>query len=178
MGVQWFPILMSKRAPFLIDGSPSGALGSIATTTVVVDNYPHMLYGVRLAVTYEIPAALFGLIPDFKANMRQGGVDFDFDLTINTSQQSIALEPAHAENVQGAQGIMKLPFPVAYPVRGSNNITIEARRLSSYAQVRVDGIILDVAPTLKITLELARGVQSLAENVIGPPAPGSTGFPS
>jgi hypothetical protein len=175
---QWFPIYESGEAPFLVDTTRSGALGAIATVTITLDNYPHLIYGVRFDVSYEIPAADFGALPGFKRDMREGGVDDDFDVTIQMTQQSIAAKRIHVRNLRGALGINQHPFPVPYPLRGSNKITLECRRNSSYPLFIVPDVrTLNILPTVKISLELARGVQSVADGQTSPPAPPSTGFP-
>jgi len=176
INVQWFPIYQSGEAPFLLGKDPSGLIGASAKMTIVVDNFPHQLYGVRFDVTYELPPAIFGQVLDYRRNMRDGGVDDDFDVTIKLSQQSVVGEAAHVRNVRGALGVNQHPWPVPYPLRGANNIAIEARRNSSYAEIRIGETITTVAPILKVTLELARGVRSEADNVTGPGSPGSTGY--
>lgn len=174
---QWFPVLQSEEAPFLVQGEPSGAKGATAKVTITLDTYPHLLYGFRFDVSYEIPPSVFGQVPAFKRDMRDGGVDDDYDVTILLTQQNIASKPTHVRNVRGAKGTNQHPLAVFYPLRGTNNITIEAVRNSSYAQIRAGDVLLDVFPVWKVTLDLARGVQQIADNASGPPAPGSSGYP-
>jgi hypothetical protein len=173
---QWFPIYHSGEAPFQISGARSGIIAAEAVLTITIDTYPELVYGIRFDTSYELPPAIFGQAPAFKQQMREGGVDDDYDVTIKLSQQSVATTRAHVRNVQGALGVNRHPWPVPYPLRGSNKIEITARRNSSYPELRVGETITLVLPVLKVTIEAARGVQQIADNITGPPAPGSTGF--
>jgi hypothetical protein len=174
---QWFPIYHSGEAPFMVSGVRSGAIAAEATVSITIDTYPELVYGVRFDCSYELPAAIFGQAPSFKQQMREGGVDDDYDVTIRLSQQSVVGTRAHVRNIQGSLGFNRHPWPVPYPLRGTNKIEITAKRNSSYAELRVGETITLVLPVLKVTVEAARGVQQIADNITGPPAPGSTGFP-
>jgi hypothetical protein len=175
---QWFPIFASNAAPFLDGSTKSGAIGAEAKVSITIDTYPELIYGVRFAVSYEIPAATFGLAPAFKQQMREGGVDDDFTVTVELTQQKITTgSSTHVRNFQGALGINLHPLPVPYPVRGGNRFEFSGRRTSSYPQLRIDDLILNIEPSLYVTILAARGVLSVADNVSGPAAAGSTGFP-
>jgi hypothetical protein len=175
---QWFPIFASNAAPFLLSDARSGAIGAEAKVSIVLDTFPELIYACRFTVSYEIPPATFGLAPNFKQFMREGGVDDDFTVKVELTQQNItAGTPAHVRNFQGALGTNLHPLPVPYPVRGGNRLEFLARRTSSYPQLRVDDIILEIQPQLFVSIVAARGVLSVADNVTSPAPPPSTGFP-
>ncbi len=178
---QWFPVLYGESAQFKVDATPSGNAGAIARVLFTLDTFPWLLYGVRFEVSYELPA-LFLAEPEnwpFKQFMREGGIDDDFSVTIRAAQQSITGgNPVHVRNVQGALGINKHPLPLPYPFRGGNKIEIECRRLSSYPVIEVADLQVVLTPTVHVALELARGVQQVADGVSSPPPPPSTGFPT
>jgi hypothetical protein len=79
-------------------------------------------------------------------------------------------------NIQGALGINKHPWPIFYPMRGGNKVTLTARRNSSYPPVLIADVEVPITIMWKVSLETARGVRTVADGITSPAAPPSTGF--
>lgn len=175
---QWFPVYPSATGTFLLDGVASSRRGSEAVAEIQLDTFPSLVYGARFEVSYELPLAFFAENPGFKRDMREGGVDDDYEVSITLTQGNVTVqESAHVRNLQGAGGINKHPWPIFYPLRGGNKVMFRARRLSSYAPVIVSDVEVPIAILWKVSLETARGIANVADLISTPAPPGSTGFP-
>lgn len=175
---QWFPVYPSATGTFLLNGAPSGDRGAEANCEITLDTFPYLVYGARFEVSYELPLAYFAENQDYKRNMREGGVDDDFEVAISLTQGNVTVqELAHVRNLQGGLSINKHPWPVYYPLRGGNKVSIRARRLSSFAPVIVADVAIPLSVLLKVTLETARGIRNVADGITSPAPPPSTGFP-
>jgi hypothetical protein len=175
---QWFPVYPSGSGTFMVDGSPSSRAGSAATVEITLDTFPYLVYGARFETSYELPIPFFDAEPAFKQFMREGGVDDDYDVTIQLTQGNVTVQNgAHVRNLQGALGFNKHPWPMPYPMRGGNKVTFTARRNSSYPRVLVADTEVPLTIIWKVTLETARGIRSVADGITSPTPPPSTGYP-
>jgi hypothetical protein len=180
LNAQWFPVYPSQQGIFQLDGNPSSRAGTTATVEIDLDTFPTLVYGARFETSYELPLAFFTANPAFKQQMREGGVDDDYDVSIQLTQGNVTVQQlAHVANLQGRLGINKHPWPVFYPLRGGNKVTMTARRNSSYPQVIDPASGLEVPITIlwKVTLETARGIRNVADGISSPAAPPSSGYP-
>jgi hypothetical protein len=174
---QWFPVYPSGEGIFTIDGTPSSRATAQATCEITLDTFPYLVYGIRFETSYELPLPFFDTNPAFKQQMREGGVDDDYDVTIQLTQGNVTTQRgAHVRNIQGALGINKHPWAIFYPMRGGNKVTVTARRNSSYPPVLIADVEVPITIIWKVTLETARGVRTVADGVTSPAAPPSTGF--
>jgi len=153
---QWFPLYHTEKAQFALEGSASGARGATARVSFSLESLPHILYGISIWITYELIDEFFVANPDFKRNMRDGGVDFDFTIKITFTQQNITINPTPIASIQGFNNVNIHPFTAPYPLSGSNNIAVDLTRLSSYPTAAGE----TVAPFAHITLLTTRGVRS------------------
>lgn len=175
---QWFPVYPSASAVFLLDGQPSSRINAEAVCEIQLDTFPTLVYGARFEVSYELPLVYWIANPDYKANMRLGGVDDDIEVSIALTQGNVTTqERAHMRNLQGGESINKHPWPVFYPLRGGNKVTFRCRRLSSYVPVIVNDVEVPLTLTLRVSLETARGIQNVADGISSPATPPSTGYP-
>lgn len=178
LDAQWFPVYPSQQGVFQLDANPSSRAGSTATVEINLDTFPTLVYGARFETSYELPLAFFEANPAFKQQMREGGVDDDYDVTIQLTQGNVTVQnAAHAANLQGRIGINKHPWPVFYPLRGGNKILMTARRNSSYPPVLVADVEIPITIIWKVTLETARGIRNVADGISSPAPPPSTGYP-
>ena len=149
-----FPGYKPAAGQFMLASSPSGAAGARVKLTLSLNNSPQILDGVRSRVSYELPAEFWRDNPGFKRDMREGGVDTDFLMSIDLTQQNITQDATHVDTIQGAGGVNYHPFPSPYLFQGGNNVTVTAERLSSYPVVVVGQSEFIIAPTLHVTLVL------------------------
>jgi len=122
----------SEKAAFQIATVPSGGISAVAKLNIELNNSPQILYGIRWAVSYELPAEFWALNPNYKALMREGGVDFDFDVEVNLTQQNITQARVPFEAFTGRGNVNHTPLPVPYAFQGGNNLAITCTRNSSY----------------------------------------------
>ncbi len=152
-----FPGYIGKSGQFLLGKTPSGRAGAKVKLTLTLNNAPQIVYGVRLTVSYELPLDFFAANPGFKRDMREGGVDDDFDVQITLTQQNITQDTVHVRAVQGADGRNWHPFPAPYLFQGGNNVVIVAERKTSYPDVTTgeDPVVtVVITPTLSGALVL------------------------
>lgn len=177
---QWFPVYVSGQGTFQLNGQPSGAIGARARAEITLDTFPYLIYGARFEISYELPAA-YWIVPanqNYKQLMREGGVEDDYDVEIQLTQGNVTTnQPAHVRNLQGGLSINKHPWPLFYPARGGNRITMIATRNSSFAPVRVADVDQALTILWKVTLETSRGIRNVADGVTSPTPPPSTGYP-
>ncbi len=170
--VQWFPIYEGSSAQF-----ENGDLGQAVDITFALDTFPAFWYGLRVVVSYELPAEFWRTNYGFKQLMNQGGVPLDMSTKIELTQQNITRgsTTVHTATVTGANGVNWHPFTVPYPFRGGNNVILKFRRLSSFPELVDDQgeVIGKVAPTVHATLLMARGVEKGATSAMPPPPAGS-----
>lgn len=175
---QWFPLYPAASAVFQLDGAPSSRAGSQARCTITLDTFPYLVYGLRFDTSYELPLEFFEDNPAFKMNMALGKVDDDFDVEIQLTQGNVtSIERSHVRNLQGSNGFNRHPWPLPYPMRGGNKISITAIRNSSYPRILVNDVEVPLAITLKVSAETARGVRNVADGITTPAPPPSTGYP-
>lgn len=153
-----FPGYNTVRAEFKKGSQPSGAAGARVRVTLTLNNSPVLVYGVRSRVSYELPNDFFRQNYGFKRQMRFGGVDTDFDLQINLTQQNITQTPTPMDCIQGADGQNYHPFASPYMFQGGNNVTFEAERITSYPSlvwtVGPDEFTAEVLPSVAFSLML------------------------
>jgi hypothetical protein len=135
---QLFPKYYSMGPVALtVDGSPSGAAGAVAVLTKELSNFPHILYGVRISNTYDVPTNPdAGEIRQF--TMMKSFIDVEQTVTINLSQQNITGQAMLQAQLTGYAGTVWHPFPAPYPMAGGNNVNIEVRRVTSYPNYLAD----------------------------------------
>lgn len=154
-----FPTFQEDEADqFRLGGQPSGAAGARAKVQISLNNAPQILYRVTPTVSYELPADFWAAHPEFKKQMREGGVDDDYNINITLTQQNVTQGPVHVRNFAGFLNINLTPLPVPYAFEGGNNVTIEAQRLTSYPVI--DDVV--VVPTFHCTLVLGMFVSDTA----------------
>ncbi len=161
---QLFPKYYSMGPVALtVDGSPSGAAGAVAVLTKELSNFPHILYGVRISNTYELPTTTIGLPVGTPATAEQviaqlehyermkRFVDVEQTVTINLSQQNITGQAMLQGQLCGQSGTVWHPFPAPYPMAGGNNVNVEVRRVTSYPNYPLLDSDVDPAAPIPVT---------------------------
>lgn len=113
------------------EGVVTGAAGSTATFTRPLNNFPHMIYGIRIMAVWQLPAALTADIAR-AAEFVKKYTDSEFTVRMEVAQQSVFLEPMLLPLITGQEGIHWHTFANPYPVAGGNNLSIVMRRVTSY----------------------------------------------
>ena len=105
--------------------------GAEITIPFSLDNFPHMIEGIRVRNTWQIPdeptadeLALATFVKRY--------VDDEQSLRIELTQQSIIAKAIAQPLVQGADGYVYHAFPKPFPMAGGNTINVVIRRLTSY----------------------------------------------
>jgi hypothetical protein len=147
-----FPLYYEAHAQFKLNGNPSGATSAQAVLTFELNNYPHIVYGVRLVNTTEIPQTALNANPSLPLNLLEGGIDEDQVIAIDLAQQNIITRPIHQRTLVGQAGRNWHPFPAPYLLRGGNNVKLTATRLHGYPQVTVGEELVNLLPSLFGTL--------------------------
>ncbi len=150
--VEEFPLYYEGHEQFKLDGLPSSARGATADVLIPINNYSHLMYGIRVVNSYDLPAAFFSANPAFKQQMLEGGVDSDQSVFIDLAQQNVIARPMHQRTLTGQAGRNWHPFPAPYPFRGGNNLHVVLRRLNPYPLVLDGDVLVQVFPTVHVTL--------------------------
>jgi hypothetical protein len=137
MQAQWFPIYypMGAKAFVDADGAPDGSRGAIAELTKVLSNWPVMFLGLRLTNVYTLPTnptaddlAIFTVCKRF--------LDDEQTVKVELSQQNITAEPTLQVQLTGKSGVYWAPFPVPFPMAGSNTINVTVTRATGYPEIQ------------------------------------------
>lgn len=133
------------------NGVASGAVGARARTSRDISNWPHLLIGIRIDNTYPLPSTADA---DSVARYRacKEYIDDEQTVRIDLAQQNVTADLVLQAALCGRTGSADWhPFPVPFPMAGSNNIAVEVQRVTPYPQI-ADA---DVLPTLQVTLVAA-----------------------
>jgi hypothetical protein len=153
MEAQWFPVYYPMGPKSFLDssGSPSGAVGSVAELTKDLSNWPILFLGLRITNVYALPSnpseADVSLYQACKAY-----VDDEQTVRVALSQQNITAEATLQVQVTGKSGVYWAPFPVPFPMAGSNNIALTITRVTPYPLL---GGELPIIPTVYATIVAA-----------------------
>lgn len=142
MEAQWFPIYypMGPKAFQDANGDPSGAVGATAELTKEISNWPILFMGLRITNVYALPLAPTSLdLETYRA--AKNFVDDEQTVRIALSQQNITAEATLQVQVTGKSGVYWAPFPVPFPMAGSNNIAITIQRVTPYPQIDGERIV-------------------------------------
>lgn len=154
-----YPRAIPGSARYELDGEASGAAGAVARIGIQVDNYPQILLRVSVAHEYEIDPAYVDTNPLAYQGMRE--LDDAAEITITATQQNITARPVHLRTWQGRGGWLYQPLSAPYIVGGSNQITVELRRLIAYPslnEVAILPVAYVTAFTVSLQSDLAPGV--------------------
>lgn len=163
-----FPIYYQKSAQFVLDsGQPSGVRGATAQVLIEFNTNPHIIYGVRITNTYELPADV-----DPLARFALKATDDEQSIRVEFAQQNISADRIAQASLQGGMAAFHWhPFPKPYYLRGANQLRVNAIRTQSYPTLAAGEFI--IAPTLQVTAVCA----VLVDDARTRAAPGSTGRP-
>jgi hypothetical protein len=145
---QAFPLYYDAAGAFLdATGAPSGAVGARARIQRELNNFPHLVYGVRLENVYALgdeptPADVdrFRAAKEFLDGLQE--------IEITLTQQNVVAQPTVQVNLVGRQGINWHPFASPFPMAGGNQFQLTATRLVGYPTLSDEPIL----PTLRCTL--------------------------
>lgn len=132
---QAFPIYYTLGpATFKDDaGQPTSKAGSRLTLTRDLNNFPHLIFGFRYDVFFDLPdtpdaedVAMYRLVKDY--------VDKEITVRTQLAQQNVIVNAAPIACVVGPKGETGNwhPFPQPYPMAGGNNIELEMVRQTDY----------------------------------------------
>ncbi len=169
------PLYYTQVAQFLVDTTPSGAVGAEAKVDFPLNNRPEHAYGLRFAVFYTLPEEFERENYDFREKMRTGGTDQGFTVTIEPTQTDLTADPTPIESIRGHNGINNHPFPAPMLFRGGNDIKVTCRRTIAYPVLEFGDPLQEfrITPTIHMTLVSGQLISDLFPQ--GPP--GSTGIP-
>lgn len=145
---QAFPFYYEGTGVFVdSSGALSGAVGARARAQRELNNFPHLIYGVRLSNVYALNDN-----PDATALDRyrtaKEWLDGEQEIEIALTQQNVVAQPIVQINFTGKNGINWHPFPSPYPVAGGNIFQLTATRLVGYPTLGGE----EIHPTLRVTL--------------------------
>ncbi len=173
-----FPLYYSDNDQFRIGGAggvPGGAAGAIGEVDIPLNTYPHILWSVRLANTYNLRTDPDGLLPvNFRPIDRLGLLIWDEEQRVRVifAQQNIIADPMLQAFITGRMnGIHWHPLPSPYLLRGANNVRVEAVRITGYPTLGDAQNQFEIIPTIDVGLVTSVLVTDLFP--AGPP--GSTG---
>lgn len=149
---QEFPaIYCSEPIPFRLGNNPSGARSARAVASFTLNTNPGNIFGIRVSNLYELPVT-----PDadtvqlFEYLARV--TDLQQSVSVRVAQQNITLNaPVHQAHISGTAYLF-YAWPEAFPVEGSNNITVEIRRLTSYPDYFDGEIQTSIFPEAMVSL--------------------------
>lgn len=167
-----FPLYYPGSAPFKDGTAPSGAAGAIAKVTVPVNNYPQILYGLRIRNAYTIPGATLLANPGILGLLKE--YDGEQLVSVDMAQQNVTAEPIHQDTLTGARGTNWHPFPVPYLWRGGNQVRLQFTRLVAYPSVLDGQVETPIFPTVYVTLVCGVLVSDVFP-AAGPPSTGAMG---
>lgn len=145
------PFYYTSTGQFLgTDGQPSGAAGAEAAVQINLNNYPQVIYGVRIRNSLEIAQEVIDANPGLLATIRD--LHDEQKVRIDLAQQNIVTQALRQDLLQGARGINFHPFPVPYLMRGGNNVRIAIRRLVPYPTITVSEEEFPLLPTAEVVL--------------------------
>lgn len=147
-----FPLYYPLSAPFMVDGTPTGAVGARAELVKTINNFPHIFYGVRIRNVYPLPSV--ELADAFRAVRL---LDNDQTIRIDLAQENITAQATLQDLVvggssgDGGQVVHWHPFPKPYLLAGGNEIRVELQRLTGYPNLDDDNPVLPVARAALVT---------------------------
>lgn len=171
---QEWPLDYPDEAQFRLGRDPSGAVGATARLTFVLNNRPHHVYGIRFAISYELPNEFERENYDFRERMRMGGTDKGFRLNFQLSQSNVTSGPTDARAVCGVDGTVWHAFQVPLRMRGGNNIAVELQRVIAYPVIQFGDPLEDFEITPTVQGVLVTGQMLSDAFPEGPP--GSSGI--
>jgi hypothetical protein len=142
MEAQWFPIYYPMGPKSFVDanGDPSGAVGATSELTKELSNWPILFMGLRITNVYQLPPTPTDLdLETFR--VCKNFLDDEQTVRIALSQQNITAEATLQVQVTGKSGVYWAPFPVPFPMQGSNNIAITVTRVTPYPQLNGAAIV-------------------------------------
>lgn len=127
---QCFPYYYNQSAS-TFDDPPGAIAGAEITIPFSLDNFPHMLEGIRVRSTWQGPdnpdadeLALMTYVKKY--------VDEEQSLRLELTQQSIIAKAVPQVSVQGNDGFVWHAFPTPFPMAGGNTVNVVIKRLTSY----------------------------------------------
>ena len=139
--LQEFPLYYpSTPQTFVLSGQPSGAIGAQAIANITLTNLPHILYGIRIDVEFDLDD-----LAD-KNLIIQTGVARACNIEISMAQQNITAGPTFLPHMTGRTevGAVYHPLPVPFGFVGTNNLQVKATRLITMP--------FEIVPVLFVTL--------------------------
>jgi len=143
LGPEAFPLYYPGSAPFQLNGVASGARGAQAVVSPPINNFPHVVYGVRIVNTWEIPDAAD--LAD--VDVVHKWVDDDQNVQVKLAQQNVTAGFVHQATLCGTR-VHWHPFPKPYFLAGGNVVEVTLTRLTGYPLIAEDAIL----PTARVTL--------------------------
>lgn len=139
---QRLPVYFPGTARFQdSNGTPSGAIGAVATVTISINLRPQFLTGIRIRNVYEVPSGLQTI--DQLTYLDR--LDEEQTLTTELTQSNIVVRSMLQTLLVGRGGVHWHPLSVPYPWGGGNNLTLVVTRLTAYPA--------GVLPTCHVGLE-------------------------
>lgn len=138
---QWFPFEYNLGPESFLgaDGSPTGTVGSEATLSRPISNFPFIWKGIRIWNTFPMNSdwgadavQLFRVVKEW--------VDIEQTIKIELTQQNVLSDPILQPLVIGKGGEYWAPFVAPFVMAGGNNINISIRRATSYPDIDDDVI--------------------------------------
>lgn len=165
-----FPLYYPGSEQFKVDGNASGARGAVAEVLIEVNNYPQIVYGVRVTNSVEVEQALIDAEPDLFTQIQD--LHAQQKIRIDFAQQNITARPIHQLTLTGSRGENWHPLPVPYLLRGGNQVRLTLTRTAPYPTFMVGDIEFPLFPTAEVTLVCGVLVSDVYP-AAGPPSSGA-----
>jgi hypothetical protein len=145
--LQALPIYYRLEArEFMLGSVRSGLFGATARLSYTLTNDPHLIRGIRIVNTYDLPNDEGGPTEAQLALwMACREIDDDQALTLQIGQQNSVINGVHQRLVTGRRGDLWHNFAHPWPAAGGDTLSIELSRLVSYPVVIGTQPILPVA---------------------------------
>ena len=147
---QVFPIYYNMGPTGFVgaDGQPSGAAGARASLSKEISNFPHLLYGIRIENTYELPDnATEAQIAYYEA-LKQF-TDGEQTVRISLAQQNITANETVQTTLCGSRQYWH-PFASPFPMAGGNTVECDIQRITGYGAF--PGLQEQILPQVHVTL--------------------------
>lgn len=116
---------------------PGAVAGAEITVPFSLDDFPHMLEGIRVKNTWQIPEN--ASLENFeKATYVKRWVDEEQSIRLELTQQSIIAKAVPQSLVQGHGGFVFHAFPTPFAMAGGNTVNVVIRRLTSYPFINAE----------------------------------------
>lgn len=129
-----FPLYYETDADFLLDNVASGAQGALARLTRDLNNFPHVVYGVRIWNVWTLPVGADAAAVELARYVREW-IEPEQTVEIQLAQENVTAQPTLQPNMMGRGGLHWHPFPKPYLMAGGNQFRIIVRRTTGYPQI-------------------------------------------